>query len=98
MIIHLNYIEIQIYEDQRNFLLINLAITDLGLLLSNNTPHIIASFNKQWPFGQRGKLIYSDIKMSVGKNLENVTVKHTCSVSDYFPVMNCQIIVSSYSV
>ncbi len=41
----------------RNFFLINLAVTDLGLLLTNNTMHIIASFNKQWPFGQIGKLI-----------------------------------------
>jgi hypothetical protein len=40
----------------RNFLLINLAITDLGLLVTNNSLHAVASFNKQWPFGQKGKL------------------------------------------
>jgi len=36
----------------------NLAVADLGLLLTNNTFHVIASFNKQWPFGQTGKLIH----------------------------------------
>lgn len=36
----------------------NLALTDLGLLLTNNVPHVIASFKKQWIFGQAGKVIY----------------------------------------
>ena len=38
----------------RNYFLINLAVTDLGLLLTNNTMHIISSFRKQWIFGQWG--------------------------------------------
>ncbi|CAF0770571.1 unnamed protein product [Rotaria sordida] len=43
----------------RNFFIINLAITDLGLLLSNNTLHVIASFKKQWIFGQIGCNLYA---------------------------------------
>ncbi|CAF1266919.1 unnamed protein product [Adineta ricciae] len=43
----------------RNFLLINLAVADLGLLLTNNILHAIASFNKQWPFGKIGCDFYA---------------------------------------
>jgi hypothetical protein len=32
----------------------NLAITDLGLLLTNNSMHVISSFKKKWIFGQAG--------------------------------------------
>ena len=46
----------------RNFFLINLAIVDLGLLLTNNSMHTIASFNKQWPFGQTGEVVLRSIK------------------------------------
>ncbi|UJR36472.1 hypothetical protein I4U23_029196 [Adineta vaga] len=42
-----------------NFLLINLAVTDLGLLVTNNTLHVIASFNEYWPFGQIGCNFYA---------------------------------------
>lgn len=38
----------------KNYFLINLALTDLGLLLTDNTMHIIASFQRRWPFGDRG--------------------------------------------
>ena len=38
----------------RNLFLINLAVTDFGLLLTNNVLHTVASFNKQWPFGKKG--------------------------------------------
>ncbi|UJR36479.1 hypothetical protein I4U23_029202 [Adineta vaga] len=43
----------------RNFLLINLAVTDIGLLVTNNTLHAIASFNKHWSFGQIGCNFYA---------------------------------------
>jgi hypothetical protein len=41
--------------------LINLAITDVGLLLTNNSMHAISSFKKQWIFGQAGIGINQDI-------------------------------------
>ncbi|CAF3759802.1 unnamed protein product [Rotaria sp. Silwood1] len=43
----------------RNYFIINLAITDLGLLISNNVLHVIASFKKQWIFGQIGCNLYA---------------------------------------
>ncbi|CAF0957461.1 unnamed protein product [Adineta ricciae] len=43
----------------RNYFLINLAITDLGLLLTNNSMHVISSFRKRWIFGQSGCNFYS---------------------------------------
>lgn len=45
----------------RNFFLINLALADLGLLLTNNSMHTIASFKKQWIFGKIGKLVLGTI-------------------------------------
>ena len=41
----------------RNYFLINLAITDLGLLLTNNSLHVISSFKQRWIFGQAGRRI-----------------------------------------
>lgn len=38
----------------RNYFLINLAVTDIGLLLTNNSMHVVSSFRKHWVFGQRG--------------------------------------------
>ncbi|CAF2399503.1 unnamed protein product [Rotaria sp. Silwood2] len=43
----------------RNYFIVNLAITDLGLLISNNGLHVIASFKKEWIFGQIGCNLYA---------------------------------------
>ena len=61
LLISLQGISIEIYSRNvnvrrpRNYLLINLAVTDLGLLITNNTFHIIASYNQRWPFGNLGR-------------------------------------------
>lgn len=39
----------------KNYFIINLAMCDIGLLLSNNSMHVIASFKTEWPFGQLGE-------------------------------------------
>ena len=43
-----------VLQRPRNYYLINLAITDLGLLLTNNSMHVISSFKKRWIFEQAG--------------------------------------------
>jgi hypothetical protein len=45
----------------RNYYLINLAITDLGLLLTNNSMHVISSFKKRWIFKQAGTVFINSI-------------------------------------
>ena len=64
--LHLHFIKLCKYlcnnrnsnlRQPRNFLLINLAVTDLGLILTNNILHTIASFNKQWLFGTKGSFV-----------------------------------------
>lgn len=43
-----------VLQKPRNYFLINLAITDLGLLLTNSSLHAISSFKRRWIFGQAG--------------------------------------------
>ena len=38
----------------KNYFIINLAICDIGLLLTNNSMHVIASYKTEWPFRQLG--------------------------------------------
>ncbi|CAF1110378.1 unnamed protein product [Adineta steineri] len=52
------FIRNTVLQQPKNFLLINLALTDLGLILTNTSLHSIASFNKNWPFGQQGCSFY----------------------------------------
>ena len=44
----------------KNYFIINLAICDIGLLLTNNSMHVIASYKTEWPFGQLGQWRSSD--------------------------------------
>ncbi|CAF1307342.1 unnamed protein product [Adineta steineri] len=53
------FIKNEVLQRPRNYFLINLAITDLGLLLTNNSLHVISSFKTQWIFGQKGCNFYS---------------------------------------
>ncbi|CAF2766029.1 unnamed protein product [Rotaria sp. Silwood2] len=54
-----NGLVIFVFIKPRNYFLINLAITDFGLLLTNNSMHVISSFKKRWIFGQIGCNFYS---------------------------------------
>lgn len=53
-----------VLQKPRNYFLINLAITDLGLLLTNNSMHVISSFKRQWIFGQAGRKYRRDLTTS----------------------------------
>ncbi|CAF1578125.1 unnamed protein product [Rotaria sordida] len=53
------FIKNDVLQRPRNYFLINLAITDFGLLVTNNSMHVISSFNKKWIFGQIGCNFYS---------------------------------------
>ncbi|CAF1086551.1 unnamed protein product [Rotaria sp. Silwood1] len=53
------FIRNNVLQRPRNYFLINLAITDFSLLLTNNSMHVISSFKTKWIFGQIGCNFYS---------------------------------------
>lgn len=75
----------------RNYFLINLAVTDIGLLLTNNSMHVIASFRKGWVFGQRGNVLIqnhlTNSSSSDGEGLSTTDLRHWTSLSN--TVMTC---------